>query len=138
MHISSRDRTVIWSCVVVALLASLGGSLWNLYERIWWFDEVLHAFTTFTLTLLLAVFLYGTVLQGAQTRPILFVLTVAGLGLAVGALWEIVEWIYDQLVAGNAILGKRDTMIDMGMDAIGAVIAGIISTGIIKDSGRPS
>jgi uncharacterized membrane protein YjdF len=78
------------------------------------------------------VFLYGIVLQGAQTRPILFVLTVAGLGLAVGALWEVVEWVYDQLVAGNAILGKRDTIIDMGMDAIGAVIAGIISIGIIK------
>lgn len=132
MHISSRERAVIWSCVFIALLASLAGSLWNLYERIWWFDEVLHTFTAFTLTLLLAVFLYGAVLQGARTRPILFVLTVAGLGLAVGALWEIAEWTYDQLVAGNAILGKRDTIIDMGVDAIGAVIAGVVSLGIIK------
>jgi hypothetical protein len=37
----------------------------------------------------------------------------------IGALREIVEWIYDQLVAGNAILGKMETIIDMGMDAMG-------------------
>ena|GEM_PF-4882069 len=70
--------------VAVAILVNLAGYLWNLYEKIRLFDEILPAFTTFSLTLLLARLLYGVVLNGAEDRSILFVLTVVSLGLAVG------------------------------------------------------
>jgi uncharacterized membrane protein YjdF len=76
--------------------------------------------------------LYRVVLCGAQTRPILFILVVASLGIAVGAIWEIAEWAYDQVVPENAILGKKDTIIDLIMDMIGAVAAGVVSTSMVN------
>ena len=95
MHTSARNRAIVWGCISLALLVNIAGYLWNLYERFLWFDEVLHAFTTFALTLPLALLLFGIVLTGSQSRPILFVLTVASLGIAIGTLWEIAEWSYD-------------------------------------------
>ena len=132
MHTSSQNRAIVWGCFAIALLVNMAGYIWNLYTQIQWFDEVLHAFTSFALTLPLALLLCGAVLNGADSRPILFVLTVAGLGLAVGTLWEIAEWAYDQVVPRNAILGKTDTMIDLIADLIGSVLAAIVSLVMVK------
>ena len=135
MHISSRNRAIVWGSLAFAVLVNIAGYLWDLYERFGWFDEVLHTFTTFALTLPLVLLLYDVVLKGAQTRPVLFVLTVASLGVAIGVLWEIVEWGYDQMVPRNAILGKLDTIIDLAMDFIGGVLAGIVSIGMVRPTG---
>jgi VanZ family protein len=132
MHTSARKSPIVWTCIAVAILANVAGYSWNLYEQISWFDKVLHAFTSFAVTLLLALFLYGIVLSGARSHPILYVLTVASLGIAIGAVWEIAEWSYDQVVAGNVIKGKTDTIIDLIVDAIGALIAGMVNVGMIK------
>ena len=132
MQTVSKNNAIVWSFVAVAILVNIAGYLWNLYEKIRLFDEILHAFTTFSLTLLLAWLLYGVVLKGAEDRSILFVLTVVSLGLAVGALWEIAEWLYDLMVPANAILGKTDTIIDLVMDVAGATVAGILSVGMVK------
>jgi hypothetical protein len=41
------------------------------------------------------------------------------MGLAIGALWGIFEWVYDQIVRPNAIFG-------LIMDSIGALAAGYV------------
>lgn len=132
MHISSRYRALVWGFIVIAILINIAGYVWDLYERFSWFDEVLHAFTTFALTLPVALLLYDVVLMGAHTQRVLFVLVVASLGVAIGVLWEIAEWAYDQMVPENAILGKLDTIIDLAMDIIGGALAGVVSAGMIK------
>lgn len=44
-----------------------------------------------------------------------------------GALWEIVEFCYDHFIAKpNAILAKIDTVIDMSLDTLGALAAGLV------------
>jgi hypothetical protein len=132
MQTSSRNRLIAWGLLVIAALVNAAGYLWDLYDRFGWFDEAVHAYTTFALTLPLALLLYNVVLTGAQTHTILFVLTVASLGVAIGVLWEIAEWAYDQMVPENAILGKLDTIIDLIMDILGGVVAGIVSLGMVK------
>jgi hypothetical protein len=132
MQTSSRNRLIAWSLLVVAALVNAAGYLWDLYDRFGWFDEAVHAYTTFALTLPLALLLYNVVLTGAQTHTILFVLAVSSLGVAIGVLWEIAEWAYDQMVPENAILGKLDTIIDLIMDILGGVVAGIVSVGMVK------
>jgi VanZ family protein len=132
MQTSSRNRLIAWGLLVIAALVNAAGYLWDLYDRFGWFDEAVHAYTTFALTLPLALLLYNVVLTGAQTHTILFVLTVASLGVAIGVLWEIAEWAYDQMVPENAILGKLDTIIDLIMDILGGVVAGIVSVGMVK------
>jgi hypothetical protein len=56
-----------------------------------------------------------------------------GISVAIGTLWEIAEWSYDEVIAGNVIKGKTDTMIDLIVDAIGAVMAGILSIDMVQE-----
>ena len=132
MYTTSGNRAIVWVFVVIAILVNAAGYALNLYDRFGWFDEVIHTYTSFTLTLLLALLLYGDVLSGVRRSPILLVLTVASLGIAIGALWEIAEWGYDQMVPENAILGKTDTIIDLILDSLGALAAGIVGIVMIK------
>jgi ABC-type transport system involved in cytochrome c biogenesis permease component len=86
------NRTLAVSLLAVALLSSLASSLFNLYEKFWWLDEALHSYCTFSLTLVLALYAYGKALTGHHQDRILLVLSIAGLGLACGTLWEIAKW----------------------------------------------
>lgn len=113
-----------WVLLVVGLVASGASSYFELYSRLPWFDEVLHLEIPLALTLLVGLYSYGVVLTGAREHGLLLVLTIAGMGLALAAVWEVWEWAYDQFVRPNAILGKTDTIIDMILGAIGALAAG--------------
>ncbi|HEX2992190.1 MAG TPA: hypothetical protein VHO49_16000 [Anaerolineales bacterium] len=138
MKISSREWIVAWGTLTVAILVNAAGYILDLYDRFWWFDDAVHAYTSFSLSLLLALLLYGRVLNGARTHSVLFVLAVAVLGGGIGALWEIAEWGYDQWVPENAILGKTDTIIDLILDTIGALAAGLLSLWMIRSSSKKS
>jgi len=114
------------------MLASLASSVFDLYETFWWLDETLHVYFTFCLTLVLVLYAYGKVLTGRCHHQVLLVLTVTGLGLACGTLWEITEWLYDYLVSSDAlyattnpITDMTDTMTDMIMNLAGSLVAGI-------------
>jgi len=126
------NRTLAWSLLALALLASLVSSVFELYEKFWWLDEALHSYFTFSLTLVLALYAYGKVLTSHHQHRILLVLSIAGLGLACGTLWEIAEWGYDQTVSSEAIYGTTnpitdmsDSMSDLIMNLAGSLAAGI-------------
>lgn len=123
---------VALSLLAVAMLASLASSVFDLYETFWWVDETLHVYFTFCLTLVLVLYAYGKVLTGRCHHQVLLVLTVTGLGLACGTLWEITEWLYDHLVSSDAVYATTnpitdmtDTMTDMIMNSTGSLVAGI-------------
>ena len=132
MDTSGSTRVVALSLLAVAMLASLASSVFDLYETFWWVDETLHVYFTFCLTLVLVLYAYGKVLTGRCHHQVLLVLTVTGLGLACGTLWEITEWLYDYLVSSDAlyattnpITDMTDTMTDMIMNLAGSLVAGI-------------
>jgi uncharacterized membrane protein YjdF len=129
---TTKDRGVIVSGVAtVALLANLAGYFGRLYARFWWFDKALHAYTLFAMTLTAALLAYRRGLNRLQDHRFLQILTISSFGLAIGALWEVIEWAYDHLVAGNVIQGKLDTITDLIMDTIGAVAAGFVAVRIL-------
>ena len=132
MKTIEENRVMAWGLLVLGLLASGASSLFDLYSKIWWFDEVLHLELVLALTLLAGLYGYGAVLTGAREHGLLLVLTIAGVGMALGAAWEIWEWIYDQFVQPNAILGKTDTIVDLVMGAVGAVAAGYLCLRVLK------
>ena len=137
MRSAYHNRMIAWSLLIVALLAGLAASIFNLHTKIWWFDEALHFFTPLSITLVLALYAYGTLLTGRRRHEVLLVLTIAVLGLGLGTLFELVEWIYDSVFTpGNFILGKWDTMIDLSLNLAGGVIAGIVGL-IMLRRGRP-
>lgn len=124
---SDRPPALVNLLVVMAGLVNAAGFVWDLYQKLWWFDEAVHLYTLFALTLLLGTVGRRSLLTGARDHRLLAILAVASFGVAIGALWEIAEWGYDRFTPGNSIKGKRDTIIDMIMDSIGAVIAGWLS-----------
>lgn len=132
MYATRSQQALAWGLLVAGLIASGSGSFWNLYDKIFWYDEVVHGYNFFALALVVAVYAYGPVLTGADEHGLLLVLAVAGLGLALGALWEIAEWTYDQLVRPNVILPKTDTIIDLIVDAAGALLAGFVRLRMLR------
>ncbi len=86
---------------------------------------MVHAYSFFSLALVVALFAYGAVLTGARNHGLLLVLTVGVLALGLGGLWEVGEWAYDQVVRPYSIIqGKTDTILDLLVDIAGATAAG--------------
>ena len=109
--------------VTAALVNALGWAL-DLYTRVPGYDEVAHAFTMFAITLSFGFLAYHSVRAHFQTRGALYVLAIASFGLAVGALWEMVEWTF--------IPRLRDPVADLYMDAIGALAAGLLAAWALR------
>lgn len=132
MNATRAQQMLAWGLLTAGLIASAAGSLWNLYSKIFWYDEVVHSYNFFALTLVVAVYAYGVVLTGADKHEFLLILTIAGLGLGLGALWEVTEWTYDQFVKPNVILAKTDTIIDLMVDTTGALVAGVVRVRMLR------
>ena len=133
MGITRKERELAWGLLALAVLGSAASSLFSLYKTFWWFDEALHGYFSFAATLVLALYAYGALLTGRRRHEVLLVLTVAGLGLALGTLWEMAEWTYDAIAAGNAILNKTDTMVDLTLDLLGGLVAGCVGLRMLKN-----
>lgn len=124
LRITAGARAIAWSLLVIAVVANIAGYAFDLYARWGWFDKVLHPYTIGAITLALALVLYGRVLTGAPERRLLLILVMAAIGLSIGALWEVAEWGFDRFAPGNAIKGKDDTITDLIVDTLGALLAG--------------
>ena len=124
--------------LILAGLAAIAGlkPIFNLYDKFWWYDEAVHFFFFFSITLVMSLYAYGALLTGRRRHEILLVLTIAGLGLALGTIWEMIEWAYDLGTPVNSIQGKWDTMTDLSIDFGGSALSGILSV-VMMNKSRP-
>ena len=127
MCATSAGRAVAWALLVGLGVVNIAGYAFDLYQRFWWFDRVLHGCTILALTLWLAVLVFGRALRGGERHRLLAVLLFACVGVAVGALWEVAEWGFDQVAPGDVIKGKYDTVLDIIMDTAGAAVAALVA-----------
>jgi uncharacterized membrane protein YjdF len=134
MNRTREGHTVAWGLAAALLTANVAGYVFDLYSAFWWFDRVLHAATILALTFWLAVMFLGEGIR--EGRTVLFVLMVASVGIAVGALWEVAEWVFDRFASGDVIKGKDDTVIDIVMDTVGAVAAAALALRFRPDAVR--
>ena len=135
MGFTRAQKGLTWGLVVFGAIVAVLSIVFGWYQLFAWFDEALHAYNFFALTLLLAMYAYGAVLTGAREHGFLLVLTITAFGLALGALWEIVEFAYDRiLAASNVILPKLDTMIDMIIDTGGGLVAGLVLLWMLRNN----
>lgn len=65
-------------------------------------------------------------------HKILYLLTIASFG-AIGALWEVAEWMAEQVLALNVVPSLADTIIDLIMDSLGAVFAALVSFWALRE-----
>lgn len=120
---------------VVFVFATLFlGEIRSYYERFWWWDLALHGCSGLLLGLLGFLLVY--VLNENQRvdlhmRPRFVALFAVVFAIAVGALWEIFEFAMDQTFGTSMqkpMLGDpsglTDTMWDLIVDTLGAIIIG--------------
>lgn len=131
-RVRSGGRALAWVLVAIAAALNIAGFVLNWYDRPW-FDEAIHAFSLFAFTLLAAIYLYGRALAGYPRHKLLLVLTILCVGLALGVVWEWGEAAYDHLSGPKStIKGKYDTQMDLLMDAVGALVAGLLMLALVR------
>jgi uncharacterized membrane protein YjdF len=112
---------------VIAALMNAGGWVWGWFHLPGLYDEITHAFTTFAITLALSFLVYQSMFRVFRQHTWLYGLTITSFGIAIGAFWEIIEWIAG-FVLGSTVIGSlNDTIVDLMMDALGASLAALTS-----------
>ena len=113
--------------VILAMTLTGWGEALGLYDAIAWYDNVVH----FLVPLLTSQVLYLCLARievlpdlREETLPRhhlgIFVVTFA-LGVAVGGLWEILEYSSDGLFGSDLQLGNADTVGDLIADSLGSL-----------------
>jgi hypothetical protein len=112
---------------VVAALINAGGWAWDLYNKPGPYDEIAHFYTIFAITLAVGFLLYDELMESFYSHRVLFVITIASLGIALGALWEVTEWLADFVTPKQIVSGLFDTITDIMLDSAGAIVAALLN-----------
>lgn len=132
--------------ISVTLLIAAWSNVFDLYTRIAVWDLVVHFFCTAVLAAALYVLLLrsetvadpGVSLMAAKVG----VLLTTAIGLALSALWEMVEWLGLVFITPDIFVTYTDTIGDMVAGGIGSLAAGAVVVLHIRsnrsDSAAPS
>ena len=120
-HLLRSERRPAFFDVVFALAALAGalGYAFDLFGEIVPYDELTHAFTTFSVSLAFYFLFYGGAVP--ERRAVALGSSVFTLGVTVGAYWEIFEWFF----VGKYTLA--DTISDLLVDSAGALAAALVA-----------
>jgi uncharacterized membrane protein YjdF len=120
------DLPVQFEIAIVAFIygAIFLGEAGNFYEKIWWWDDMLHTVSGVILGFAGFLMLYTLYYQKKlQTTPKMLSFFAVCFAVAAGAVWEIFEYAMDQLFGLNMQKsGLPDTMGDLIVDLIGAIL----------------
>ena len=115
-------------CFTGGMVFQAFGEVLGYYDRLPVFDDVVHV----TLPLLTAPVLYIALARldvvpdprdETHLQHYVGIFTVtAALGIALGALWEIVEWRSDAWLGTDLQIGNEDTVVDLLSDTVGSLI----------------
>jgi len=128
--------------VVFVYFSLFLGEIQGYYARFWWWDLVLHAGSGFLLGILGFLLVYvlnekEDVELDLHPKFIAFFAFLFAMGM--GAIWEIFEFTMDQLFDMNMQKnGLVDTMWDLIVDGIGALIISILGWEFLKTRDRDS
>ena len=115
----------------IAAVLNAGGWVWNWFEVIGPYDEIVHGFTIFALTLALSFVVYRPLMPIFRRHRLLYLVTIASFGVAIGGLWEICEWSAGKILSTAVIGSIDDTVTDLIMDTIGSVLAALLSLWVL-------
>lgn len=112
------------SLIAFVYAATFLGEAAAFYTRFWWWDILLHTLSGiifgFAGFLVLFTFYASRRLIAA---PYIIAISTAVFGLAIGAVWEIFEFVVDQLTNANMQEGGLpDTMWDLINDLLGSLL----------------
>ena len=114
------------------------GEVHGFYTKFWWWDLVLHASSGLALGLIGFLLLFSLYQSGRlQASPFSVAMFSFCFALALGALWEIFEFLLDSFFSLNTQKNSlNDTMWDLMIDAIGALATAAYGYVYIKHKRR--
>jgi hypothetical protein len=127
LKLEERLPTLFDVVFVSAALLNAIGCAWDLYNKPGLYDEVAHFYSIFAITLAVGFALYRELMGSYDGHRLLFVVTIASLGIALGALWEVAEWTADFFVEKQIVSGLFDTVTDLILDSAGALFAALLN-----------
>ena len=114
------------------------GEAGDFYERFWWWDVLLHTGSAIVFGIvgfMILYTLYDT--NRFVARPFMIGLFSFAFAVDIGAMWEIFEFTMDSFFGLNMQKsGLIDTMWDLIIDSIGALIASTVGYYFIKERGK--
>lgn len=128
--------------VIFVYMSLFLGEVQGYYVRFWWWDIVLHTGSGFLLGILGFLLVYvlnekEDIELNLEPKFIAFFAFLFAMGM--GAIWEIFEFAMDQLFGMNMQKsGLEDTMWDLIVDGIGALLIAILGWGFLKTRARDS
>lgn len=142
-HLASRVRLHLPNSFLAAIAAFVLatiylGEMHDFYNRLWWWDLVLHGSSAMGFGILgfLLIFMLFEGDRYAAPPWALGILSFC-VAMTVGALWEVFEYAMDQLFGLNMQKsGLDDTMGDIMVNAVGAALAALAGVAYLK--GRSS
>jgi uncharacterized membrane protein YjdF len=124
------------------------GEIKNFYERFWWWDILLHTTSGFVLGIIGFMFVYllnKNYTKNVILSPIFIALFAFCFAVMIGVIWEVYEFSMDRLVGLNMQKfrypgqdGLTDTMIDLIVDSLGALVVSILGYFNIKENKQGS
>ena len=128
--------------VVFVYMSLFLGEVQGYYARFWWWDIVLHTGSGFLLGILGFLLVYvlnekEDIELDLHPKFIAFFAFIFAMGM--GSVWEIFEFSMDQLFGMNMQKsGLVDTMWDLIVDGVGALIISILGWGFSRTRERDS
>lgn len=134
-----RPRTLkaAEAAVLLSVMGHVVGHALGVYQNFPPYDTILH----FTVPLAVAMVLYALsqatdwIWDWRKVRPLEVGIYLFSMTLAFGALWEILEFGMDRFFGTKEQDGLYDTMIDVIMDTLGALV-GAVAAGLVTRHGR--
>ena len=134
---------------IIFVFASLFlGEVHSYYSRLWWWDIALHSGSGFllgTIGFLLVYVLNETEDIGVHMKPGFVAFFAFLFAVGIGVLWEIFEFSMDSFFAMNMqkemlgdSSGLTDTMWDLIVDTLGALVIAMLGYGYIKTARNDS
>ena len=114
------------TCLTVIVAA--GSNVIDLYRAWTGWDLVVHAVCTGVLAAVALVLLDDTGVIARTGRRRTPIVVATGAGLALSAVWEMVEWFGYRFITDSIFVTYDDTIGDMVAGGIGALVAGILAS----------
>lgn len=105
------------------------GEVQDFYISFWWWDILVHAGSAIVFGFLGFIMIYYIASkQEVSTRPWVLAIFSFSFAIAIGTMWEIFEFTMDQTFGyGMQKSGLLDTMSDLIVDTLGAIVASTIA-----------
>ena len=122
------------TCVFLGACFALGEA-GEFYDRFWWWDLALHGISALITGLIgfLTIYVFYMT-HRVQVAPIYIAIITFSFAVSIGTVWEIFEFFMDWFFGLNMQQsGLVDTMTDMIINAMGALIAAAIGYHYVQD-----